>query len=426
MSYAKENSRTIKMANIDLVSQKEATNHVLNALLPDVSVAAGLIRNNTYSTTYASMLNPLYEAMGSSYRLPTSAPSESANWTAMGSLSFSLNLNLSLIEQINRSNADYQKGLVTWEQTVKHVERDIKKLFYSLLLQQEALKADKEALQNSETRYNQTQRAFRNGTVPQLSVLQSNVAFKNMSLEVQKEEQALSEQLMEFALLLGMPAGTKITLQGNLNTDILKVDSEKVLSSLTGYNSEQKLMEANLASLDAQMKGLNLSSFTPSLSFKYTLQPSLYGIGNSWFDTNNWTDAGNMSLTISWNLTNMLPFSTNRLNYDKLKREKEKMELSVQEKQRSIMMNAIELFDKLNSCKNSVEASQENINLAQRSYNMTVQAYNNGSVDFLEVKDAQEQLSKSQLALQQELFTYVSCIVDLEYLLDLPQGWMEE
>ena len=81
------------------------------------------------------------------------------------------------------------------------------------------------------------------------------------------------------------------------------------------------------------------------------------------------------------------------------------------------------LFDELESSAVSLESCRENIALAEESYSLVSKAYNAGSADFIEVRDAEEQLNKSRLSEQSELYTYICALTDLEYMLDLPDGW---
>ena len=129
VNYAKENSRTLKSANIDLQIKKRAKNFSWNVLVPSVQATGTMSRSNEYSNSMdsiISMINPMYK--------PTE-PEPSDYWKAVGGVNATLNLSVALIDGIRASFANYEAGLITWEQTYKETELNIRKMFYALLLQ---------------------------------------------------------------------------------------------------------------------------------------------------------------------------------------------------------------------------------------------------------------------------------------------------
>ena len=367
VDYAQKYSRSIRKTAIDVDSKKDSRNHALNAFLPDISFSAALSRPNESSIKTESSLG---------------------SYSATGSASISLNWGLSIIEKVKKANRDYEAGLISWEQTIKQNNRDIKKLFYNLLLQQKSLENDRATLENTKARYESTEKKYRSGNAPKFDVLQSKVTYQNMKRDVDNASIALSRQLREFAVILGFKPDTKIALSGSLETEIVAIDREKLLSAYNAYSSDIKLIEMQIDSLDYQMKALNYDSWTPTLSFGYSTKPTLTGIDNDWLDSSNWHDKGSMSFSLTWNFT-----------------------------------DSSKLFDELETSSASLASCRENIALAEESYSLVSRAYNAGSADLIEVSDAEMQLNKSRLAEQSELYTYLCALTDLEYMLDLPEGW---
>ena len=86
---AREHSRTIRSAAIDVESQSDARNHVLNVFLPNVSFSGTITKPNEYDTTYATLLNPLYEQTTGTRPLPTDFTSTGDEYTVVGTASIS-------------------------------------------------------------------------------------------------------------------------------------------------------------------------------------------------------------------------------------------------------------------------------------------------------------------------------------------------
>lgn len=425
LELAQRHSRTIRSAAIDLDSQADARNHALNAFLPDISFSGTIARPNEYDSTYADMLNPLYQNAGMGNPIPSDWESEADKYSVVGSASISVNWGLSIIEKVKKANIDYKNGLITWEQTIRQNKRDVKKLFYSLLLQQKTLENNKISLENTFKRYESTEKSYASGGTSKINVLQSKVTYQNLKRDVEKEEIAFNRQLREFASILGISPAQPIILQGTLESEQFLIDREKLLSLHTAYNSQIKSLSLQVESVKTQMRGLNLDSWTPNLSFNYSTKKTMSAIDKDWFDGSSWSDKGNVSMSLTWNFTNILPFSNNRIKYHDLERQKEKLELQLEQKRDDILLDMQEIFDDLETSAVSLKSCRENILLAEESYALISQAYNAGSADLIAVRDAEEELNKSQLAEKSELFTYISSLADLEFILELPENWQE-
>lgn len=426
VEYARKNSRQVKIAAIDIDSKADARQHVLNVFCPDVSFSGTIASPNEYDSTYATLLNPLYEKAGMGSPIPTDYEREADKYSVIGSASISFSWGLSIIEDVKKANRDYEAGLISWEQVVKQNERDVKKLFYSLLLQQKTIENDRETLQNTYQRYLNTKKSYESGNAPRLDMLQSNVTYQNMKRDVEKEELSFKSQLKQFAVILGFSAETELTLDGSLAVDMLELNQQEMLEKYMVSNAEVRLLEKQVESVSAQMRGLNLDSFTPTLSFNYATKQTLNPIDSDWFDGSNWKDKGSASMSLTWNFTNALPFSDNRIKYKDLKRQREQLYLKIEQKKQDIANDIQKLFDDITSAANAMEATKENIELAEEAYRLLSKAYSAGTVDFIEVKDAETQLNKARLAEQTELYTYISSLAELEYILDLPSDWQNK
>ena len=222
VEYAMEHSRTLKSAQIDLEMKRRAKQYTWNMFIPSVNANAAVSRSNQV-TDSAAMLRNL------GLPIPESDPTEGDHWMISGGVSVSLNLSLALIDGIKINTANYEAGLITWEQAVKQNELNIRKLFYALLLQQESLRIQEETLANAESRMIQARTNYRNGRVSELEYLQAQVTYENLKPQLLSAQQSLRQQLDMFAFVLGMPVGTQVALDGVIEPDYLELDVDAVV-----------------------------------------------------------------------------------------------------------------------------------------------------------------------------------------------------
>ena len=439
VTYSLKNSPSLKTAQIDLELAKWKKNTAWNSFLPTVQVTGTIARANDVESSLTSTNQTingnkkLYEGLATAagnnplgYGFSSAAANmnpvsatENMHWTAMGNLSVSLNFNVAMIQNMRATIAQYETGKISWDQTVKENEISVRKLFYGLLLQQESLNLQKESLENARQRMTQAQTNYRNGYVPEIKYLQAQVAYENQVPVVEKAEMIMRQQLDTFAFLIGLPANSKIQLNGEINPKIIDLDVEELISKGLTQNLTIRTLQENIKILKLQSNALDLSAYTPSLALSWNGNPMITSAFESdWGDSNNWKDQGAFSVTLAWNITNMLPWSSSRVQARELQDNIKKLEVQLESAVRNTDLQIRTAVDTLAQCRHSLENSQRNIDLAQRSYDMTSLAYRNGTTEYLDLMDAETQLNQAKLSLVNEKFNYMTNLMDLENILN--------
>lgn len=442
VAYALENSLSIKSSAIDLEIKKRAGDNAWNVLLPTVQASGTLSRSGTssYSSIEAAAQSALLSARVGALETGSSLPveaqaafynqilggmgyedTESGHWTTVGNLGVSWNLSLAYIGQIKAAKADYEGGKITYEKSVRETEVNVRKLFYGLLLQQENIRIQKASLENARLRAVQTETNFKNGLVPELSMLQAQVSYENKRPEVEQADRLLRQQLDTFAFIIGLPVGTNIVLDGSIEPEYVDVDVDTLIQKYSASSLDIKNLDATISSLKDNLSAINLSSYTPALALNYSLQPALiYGLDfDRYTDADNWNDSNSFSITLAWNLTNLLPWSSNRQNAKNIESNIKKLELSREMAVENQKVEVRKAVDTLTQARQQIDAMGRNIKLAQRSYEMTMRSYRNGTTELLDVRDAESQLDQAKLGLANQKFNYISALLDLEKTLNI-------
>lgn len=442
VAYALENSLSIKSSAIDLEIKKRAGDNAWNVLLPTVQASGTLSRSGTssYSSIEAAAQSALLSARVGALETGSSLPveaqaalynqilggmgyedTESGHWTTVGNLGVSWNLSLAYIGQIKAAKADYEGGKITYEKSVRETEVNVRKLFYGLLLQQENIRIQKASLENARLRAVQAETNFKNGLVPELSMLQAQVSYENKRPEVEQADRLLRQQLDTFAFIIGLPVGTNIVLDGSIEPEYVDVDVDTLIQKYSASSLDIKNLDATISSLKNNLSAINLSSYTPALALNYSLQPALiYGLDfDRYTDADNWNDSNSFSITLAWNLTNLLPWSSNRQNAKNIESNIKKLELSREMAVENQKVEVRKAVDTLTQARQQIDAMGRNIKLAQRSYEMTMRSYRNGTTELLDVRDAESQLDQAKLGLANQKFNYISALLDLEKTLNI-------
>lgn len=445
VSYALENNKTLKSDAIDLEMQKRAGDNAWNVLLPTVGVNGNLARSNKIdsvkSTMKSGMMFPVFgemvsKGMGAGDAYTTVKDSidsmidekikdsygneESALWHPVAGISVSWGFNVAVINQIKLAKKKYEAGQISYEKSVAELEINIRKLFYGLLLQQENLNIQKESLENAKARYEQASINYRNGLVPELQVLNSQVTYENLKPTVLSAEQGIRQKKDTFAFLLGLPFGKEIELSGKIDAIYVEVDADKLFKEYCDNNREIQNIKKQVEIAEEGLAALRFSTFTPSLAVSWGITGTVSNITKNWFDKDNTTDSGTLTFTLAYkNIIDMLPFSANMQKIKDTKQNIEKSRLGLEQLEQNTEIQVHTLVDNLHKSKANIEAMERNVELAKKAYASTMKAYNSGTQELLAVKDSESSMNQARLGLMNEKFNYISNLMDLEAKLNI-------
>ncbi|MBO5100347.1 MAG: TolC family protein [Treponema sp.] len=418
--YALNNSRTIKSADIDLEMAERASKYSWNVFLPSLNVTGTMARANDFSPSTGDILANAMS--GGATPLPSDFENEEARWNVVGGVTASLNLSLAYIQQIRAAKAKYEVGKITFEQSQNETLMNIKKLFYGLLIQQENLKIQKNTLENARQRALQAETNFKNGLVPEIQLLQTQVNYQNTKPTVDSAEQTINQQLDTFAFLIGMPVGTQIELKGSIEPEYVEVDAEELLQKYGNNALSVKSLQANINALKRNLDALNLASYTPALALNYNYQPAYmgdaFGFAGDIGKDDMWFDSGNFSVTLAWNLANMLPFSANRQTARDLKDNIAKLEITMETLKENQKLEVYKAVNNLNQARQQIIAMGRTVTVAQKAYDMSAKSYRNGTTELLDLRDAENSLNQAKLGQLNQKMNYINALMDLENTLN--------
>lgn len=418
VDYALKNSRTLKSNDIDLEIKKRASSTSWNVFLPTIQASGTMSRANDYSPSTSDIIASALS--NGAVSVPDDYDKEEDRWSTVGVLSVSWSFNPAYIAQIKSAKLNYEGGKITWEQSQKTTILNIKKLFYGLLLQQENLKIERETLENARQRYLQAQTNFRNGLVPEISLLQTQVNYENTKPTVNTAEQTYRQNVDTFAFLLGLPVGTDIELSGSIEPTYVDVEVDDLIEKYGNNDLDIKSLQNSMDVIDESMTALNLGVWAPSLAVSWGWQPAYIGEDGAWHfykglgKDDDWYDSGSLSLTLAWNITNMLPWSSTQQQLKDLKQNRAKLEISMETLKENQKVEVRKAVDSLTQAREQIDSMQRTVTVAQRAYDMQARSYRNGTTELLDLRDTESQLNQSKLGLLNQKMNYITALLDLE------------
>lgn len=415
VDLAVKNNLQLVSAQLDVETAKRQADNSWNSLFPTVNGNAGFMRQNENTSAKSmeamtGMLKPLFDFL---HIMPDTGSSDPEFMYSTG-ISIQEAFNPAMITNIKIAKEKYNNGLLTWQQTRDSIAVNIKKLYYAIVLQEQALEIRKATSDAQYERYIQAKTDYENGYVPELYVLQAQVSYNNSLPQINSARAGVESSKRQLAMLLNLPIDTALVLTDRIDTAYVEVDEQELLA-LAGGRYDVMALEGQLRLLNLQEKALKQSLFIPNLALSYSVQLTLSDLDNDFWTRDNWTDSGSFSATVAWNLSNLLPWSSSMQSLKDLQDGKKKLELSKTLLTENARIEIMGLVDKLEQSRDELENTQGTIELARKSFDMTQKAFDNGSTGALELRDAENQLNQALLAELSSRYNYLSALIDLEY-----------
>jgi outer membrane protein TolC len=348
-------------------------------------------------------------------------------WLIQGNLSLSLQLNFSVFEGMNNTKLDYESGLISYAKAKTQLERDIRKAYYNILLVQENIKLKKESYTAAERQETTARANYRAGLVPELSLLQAQVAKENLKPEIDELENNYKMLLANFAMYVGMPYDTVFELEPlDTSVDFIDMDIKNLISQAANSKPDILEIKQQIRLLESTRKKTFYQIYTPTLSLSWNMDPTWHGdlFDNPKFESNIWKtqSSGMFSFTLAFRLNGFLPWGTEKQGLRDIDNGIKTANIGLAQAVQGAEMEVYNIVLSLQKAQVSIEALQRTVDLAERSYRATDQAYGAGLQSLLDVQNARDQLNQARLGLLAQHYTYILGLIDLEYAVGVSFG----
>ena len=180
IKLALENNFSIKREEISLETEKRASSHVWNELLPSLSISLN-----------EEILPPYYAAANN-------ASGIQHNFSFQGNIALSISSDF--FASIKKAKLDYEAKKISCEEAVLDVIAQIKESYFSLILAKQNLDFLKENLENAKSQAAQNEERYRRGTLSELEYLSSKVSYEKLKPEFKAFQLAFENDIRNFSL----------------------------------------------------------------------------------------------------------------------------------------------------------------------------------------------------------------------------------
>lgn len=423
VDLALESNLGLKSNRIDLEMKKRAAGLSWNKFIPTIQASGTLMRWNKEQSGSILQGNPLDPLGPGVYGSVIAGSYDLPRWGLSAGLDISLNLSYALFEEIKGTKNDYEAGQISYETALKKLERDVRKNFYNILVFKENLKLMEENINAAHERYKQAEINFKNGLVPELSMLSAQVGWENLKPSLMEMKLGSVTMMDGFKMLLGVNLKDTVELTGALDIEPVTLNADKLSAKFLSGRMDIRSLNNTIQGLKIRKAALQLRTMTPALVLGLNFDPAFQNdpLEKNWFEDmkDNWIQqSGMLRLTLAFSIDSMLPWSSAQSGIKDMTDGINKAEIGLAQARTGAEMEIKTLVMKLNKSVEQLKTLGLNVNLADRAYRMSQDAYKAGSKDLLEVQDSQRNLNTAKLEVLKEKFNYITGMLDLEYALN--------
>lgn len=394
VELALENNISIKQSKLSLDLLEKQNKYSWNSVSPSISVGGGVTDS-----------------------MPTgNGASNSISYSVSGSAS--LRFTPSLFTTIKSAQLALENGEVSLESAKRSVEMSVRQTFYSLLNTAESINSSQKTLEAAKRTYDSNYAKYNRGQLDQLSLLSSQYNYESKIPTIESSKSSYQNTLDSFKQVLGIDLKDEVNLVGSLE-DILDIKlSEEILNADLDEIPAVKSILQSIKSTENSLTAAKYSAYGPTVSASYS-----YGGGGGISPSSDYSTRSNtVGVNVSIPLDGYLPWSNGSLSIANQKKNLENYKLQLENTKTTVAISIRNSYNTIINAQSQLKTYQSNLELMQRTYDMTNLAYANGSKDLGSLQTAEDNLANAVRSVQQQKYTIINAVLNLENTLGVPFG----
>jgi outer membrane protein len=347
--------------------------------LPTIGIAAdrNWSDNNTRQEFFSGQVNQSPSAKNSS----TNAVAR-LDWIFFdGFRMFAVDKRLDAQESIATMNLTAEMEMKVYQASV---------LFYTLIQQQKLNEVYEQALDLSKARYDLVKLKVDNGAGTEIQLIQARLDLTADSSVYLNNRKTIQDLIADMNSFLARDPATPLAVEGDL-VAATGISWEQSSSAALAQNTNLLLAKANIAIRDLERKEAR-SYYYPQIGlygqYAFAQQQNQIGILNS--SRSYGTGVG---FTLQWNILDRLSTYT-ALKNNKL--QQESAEIYAQQQSLVIRTELRKTFNEYEWAQRNLQLEQQNITESEATFHIAQNAFENGSITNLELREIQFSIVQAQ------------------------------
>ena len=330
----------------------------------------------------------------------------------------------------NRLRTGLKQTELNYERTSKQLTRsklgliyNITQSFFALYRQTRTLEINKETLYQKKEVYDLAKLKYEAGLIAEVEALQMEVDYATAQADFLVAEAGLERQHDQFKLDLGLKPTDNVTVDADIDFNKIEVNLGKALKEGIARRSEIReqeidieLQRMSLLAIDARSEiSANLRAFYDLTGIS---DPSLaYNTGSMDLFDSSFDDLKrrprNRGVTLTFNIP-IWDWGVNKAEMASAKAGLKRTEMFMDEQLKIVKNSIRDVVRRIKETEQRIDVLEKSQNVAQRSYDITLERFNNGEISSQDLALDNNRLSSAKLSYLGAFINYKLAVADLK------------
>ena len=289
------------------------------------------------------------------------------------------------------------------------LEQNVAQLFFRAYQNKLALQVSREDLANTEASYNIIDNKVKAGLSAQEELFQAELNLITSRSTVQNSEVTLQNAFDDLKQLIGLDLNQDISVVAEIEQEKVKIDINRAIKLGIANRLELRQRE-----LDIRSAKVSLVQAEASNEFKGNLSLSYGFFGNDEEYNKVFTKPDeNQELSISFDIP-IFDWGEQESRENAARASVRTSELNEDEEKVGIVINLRKAIRSLENQALQIELAKQNVKIAQQTYDINLERYENGDLTSMDLNLFQNQLSTKKNNLIDALINYKLLLMDIK------------
>jgi outer membrane protein len=308
---------------------------------------------------------------------------------------------------LQRAEINLLKSKRNFTRAEREIIYDVTAAFYRLYQLKQSAQIKREKVKQTESSYSIASNKYKAGLIAEVDALQFEIDLAADRNELLNAERSLNESLDDFKLLIGLDLSENIDITAVLNFQSIEVNKEDAITAALNYRAELLNSEA-----DVTLKEMTLDEVDSKGNVSALLSAN-YGINkNDDLFRDVFTEfAKDRSVTLTLQVP-IIDWGRNKRETEAAKAELDLAKLNYSNQKQQIEKEIIAVINKIESAKARVEVLSKTVELAEKSYSISLARFEAGNITSFDLSQMQLRLTDAKLNSLNALIDYKLALAD--------------
>ncbi|HZW40217.1 MAG TPA: TolC family protein [Ignavibacteriaceae bacterium] len=309
---------------------------------------------------------------------------------------------------LRRAEINLEKSQRNYDRGESEVIYNVTSEFYRLFQSKKQVEIAEEKVKQNEESYNTAMIKYNAGLIAEVEALQLELDLSQSKNQLLNAELSYKEQKDNFKLLIGLNIDESIDVIADIDYKPINVDVEEAIQfalnkrpELLNSNADITLNEMNVDEVDSR------GNINAMLSANFGINKNDEKIRDLFHEFSE-----DRSVVLTLNVP-MLDWGKNNREVESAQTNLELSKLNYENQKESIKKEIIYIVNKIESAKSRVEVLSKSVELAEKSYNISLERFRAGTITSFDLSQMQLRLTDARISSLGALIDYNLAVSEL-------------